>query len=195
MNIPTGRKFHQLTYKIQKKDIQVGTDIHIYAETKIKLSGQERWVFYRDYERISSKVFDGFRILDEKGHPLSAVVDPVHLWYRVDGRNYAFFSALAGVRGPGPEPRGLPSDVSDVVGQKASMWSSDGHSHSWYYAEDFAPIFVEHHITEDERKVHAKNILEYGSDGAMRAVLADYLGIDTNRELDNKFRFVFWFDN
>lgn len=182
----------------------MGADIHIYAEKKITMNYKDTWVYYRSYERISSKMFDSFRLVVGDCKVVEdAIPDPINLWYRVDGRHYDFFAALAGVRGLGPEPKGLPDDMSFVVKYKADSWGADGHSHSWYYAEDFLPIFLEHHTTPEERKEYAKDILENGSAFTMSKALDQYLGIDTyigeglNGSLyeTNAYRFVFWFDN
>jgi len=53
------------------------------------------------------------------------------------GRNYSLFAALAGVRGAGPSPRGLPDDVSNIVKDASDTWDCDGHSHSWITVDEF----------------------------------------------------------
>jgi len=63
------------------------------------------------------------------------------------GRYYAFFAALAGVRGPGPEPHGIPLNASEAFHYHADWYGEDGHSHSWERGEDFLALFkkVENH--------------------------------------------------
>jgi hypothetical protein len=58
------------------------------------------------------------------------------------GRNYDFFARLAGVRGEGPEPKGLPRDRSELTGYHLSEDDSDLHSHSWDTLEDFAWAWI-----------------------------------------------------
>lgn len=57
-------------------------------------------------------------------------------------RNYARFAALAGVRGNGPSPKGLPDDVSDSGMLHANEWGEDGHSHSYLPLKEAASIFL-----------------------------------------------------
>ncbi len=96
-------------------------------------------------------------------------------------RNYERFTALAGVRGEGPEPRGLPDDISDGVKLYRDEWSGDGHSDSWHTIKDAAQLFLE---TE-----YAK-ITDY-----MSAYPEGYY-FDIELEIyPGEYRVVFWFDN
>ena len=73
-------------------------------------------------------------------------------------RHYKRFAALAGVRGDGPEPKGIPADVSDSTKLFIDEWGADGHSHSWdtlpdaqriystvFYADETPPKFPAYH--------------------------------------------------
>ena len=59
-----------------------------------------------------------------------------------DGRHYAIFAILAGVRNyyhgitPISPPRGLPDDVSTIVLAESENWGMDGHSHSYFTLEE-----------------------------------------------------------
>lgn len=91
-------------------------------------------------------------------------------------RNYGRFAALAGVRGPGPKPKGLPDDCSDSVLMIAEDWGHDGHSHSWYTMDEAIDIWVDTDYVDN------------------------YMGIDPsyyyfNIDKPGQYRVVFWFDN
>ena len=61
--------------------------------------------------------------------------------YEVDGdRNYNLFSILAGTRGdclPLYNPRGLPSDISDMAKKEYEDWGADAHTPSWLTTQEF----------------------------------------------------------
>jgi hypothetical protein len=94
-------------------EFSMGCDIHCWAEAK-KPDGT--W-----------DVVPGIVTRDtEPGNPGEAV----------EGRNYALFALLAGVRNyddvvPLAEPRGIPHDGSDYYLKMVENWGGDGHSHSW----------------------------------------------------------------
>ena len=91
-------------------------------------------------------------------------------------RWYAFFSALAGVRGDGPEPKGLPSPRSLLTQLTVASWDSDGHSHSWETLENFSLIYVKvAGMDENEKTV-------------------EWL-TDTDKYDIDSYRVIFWFDN
>lgn len=170
----------------------MGADIHIYAERKLK---DGTWAMCKSYDSMNAKAFDNI-----DGSAAASTFGGL-LFHRARGRNYDFFAALAGVRGNGPEAMGLPEDVSPLVREESDRWDSDGHSHSWYMAEHFVPIFMEHKMSEQERtelvakKLEAKYHLDITA-----TVLTEYLGLDLpyNKEGDEDYsgiRFVFWFDN
>lgn len=98
-------------------------------------------------------------------------------------RNYLRFAALAAVRGEGPAPRGLPSDVSDTAGYDSECWDSDGHSHSWLTLKEAIPIFLEVRYKEGETR----------SEFALKYPASHFFDIEDDN-LDN-YRIVFWFDN
>lgn len=77
-------------------------------------------------------------------------------------RDYALFAILSGVRGPidsefTKDDRGLPPDVSALVGKAVAGWGSDMHSTGWYTVgelrtrswDDF-PDFKLNHLEELE---------------------------------------------
>lgn len=99
-------------------------------------------------------------------------------------RNYERFALLAGVRGDGPPPRGVPSDASDTTGLLIQEWGTDGHSHSWL------PL---------SEAVHVWSLTQSGMDKFSEDYPAVYFfGVDTSDGSGDKnenYRVVFWFDN
>jgi hypothetical protein len=91
-------------------------------------------------------------------------------------RDYRLFAALAGVRGDGPDPRGLPPDVSDTAKLDADEWSADGHSHSWLPLPEAFELFKR--FAEKEH-------------------YSPFTAFDLDEEPDEleEYRLVFWFDN
>jgi len=106
-----------------------------------------------------------------------------------DNRNYARFSALAGVRGDGPAPKGLPLDISDSVKLHVDDWEGDGHSHSWETIDKAAKIFLDTESNPDEYAM--RNPASYFFDlstKSCRCCGQEILSIDNHR-------IVFFFDN
>jgi hypothetical protein len=58
-------------------------------------------------------------------------------------RHYGRFAKLAGVRGDGPEAKGIPEDVSAEVSEHSENMGSDGHSHSWNDFDEALSIWRE----------------------------------------------------
>lgn len=93
-------------------------------------------------------------------------------------RNYARFNALAGVRGDGPKPIGVPFDASESTLLAVQGWGQDGHSHSWLPLKDAVKIFQE-------------------TDGLCKSWMDEeyYFGADFEGHPEIEWRLVFWFDN
>ena len=172
----------------------MGTDIHIYAERKLQ-DGQ--WAMERKFEGNSVKSFDVNP--EELSNNYSSWCRPT-----ISGRNYRFFAALAGVRGDGPDARGLPKDVSPFVAEEAISWGGNGHTHSWMSARELIPIFMRHKMPEEDVVKITKDRLDGTSPEELLAnVCSDYIGVHIPRKwtentesIDiDRVRFVFWFDN
>ena len=105
-----------------------------------------------------------------------------------DGRNYERFAALAGVRGDGPEPKGIPDDISDTVKYWIDFWSGDGHSHTWFPIKEAAKIFLNtkgRSPTENEIMYPFETIFNIDVDA-----LKQNFGVSKKN-----IRLVIWFDN
>lgn len=156
----------------------MGCDIHMVVERK----WGEKWVglhaapFMRTYSR------------ENETAPLTM---NFHGW-DIKNRNYEFFAKLAGVRGKGPEPRGVPDDASELTLMEVDYYGQDGHSHSWSMAQEFYDLFRE------SNEWLVVNSLE----GSVRVSIDDLLGVayidledeEEENAVDN-YRVVFWFDN
>ena len=115
--------------------------------------------------------------------------DGVHPFGRLGRRDYDFFARLAGVRGDGPEPNGVPSDASALTQRCVVRWEGDGHSHVHMTLREFVKRKI---ITDVTIADAAKSKLQGGDP------IAEYLGdcIDGDGiTLDDNTRVIAWFDN
>lgn len=99
----------------------MGCDIHLYAEKRVdgEWVSADAWEPNEDYPEESRRRVE---------------VDYGKRFYK-EGRDYALFGILAGVRcgnrEPIAAPRGMPEDASSEVRAECDVWASDGHTHSW----------------------------------------------------------------
>lgn len=108
-------------------------------------------------------------------------------------RNYQFFADLAGVRRPGPEPLGLPEDLSGMSRMYTNIWDGDGHSHSYASLQDFVTAWLVNNDNENIASLVKEKLK--GNDPVLEVVKK--LGICQYEEESriDKYRVVFWFDN
>jgi len=156
----------------------MGTDIHIVIERRWR----DKWVGVRSDH--------GFSRGSYRADTPSDWAAPA-----VGQRDYGFFSRLAGVRGDGPAPDGVPHDASDMALALLGGWDGDAHSMGHLPLAEFAmrwcagdPEFLANMTAErlagpDTMYSH---LLDRASIGAF-----DFYD-DTPVE---DFRVVFWFDN
>lgn len=142
----------------------MGCDIHLTVERKV----HEKWICVDTIccHNISSYYFK------DNDNSFSSIF-PVAL-----ERNYRRFAALAGVQGTGPEPRGLPDDISETTQLLINDYG--GHSHSWLPAQVAARIFLDTEsgkLTDYDKKYPSSYYFN----------IAD--------TVLNAYRIVFWFDN
>ena len=104
-------------------------------------------------------------------------------------RNYERFSALAGVRGDGPNALGEPKDPSPGTRAQIDGWDSDGHSHSHLPIMEFINICeTTHWIPDGESARDIRN--------ATFPELYEYwFGTTPKKDDPSLYRVVFWFDN
>lgn len=96
-------------------------------------------------------------------------------------RNYKRFAAIAGVRGDGPKPKGLPEDISDTTKHLVDYWGPDGHSHTWLSLQEAVNIFLETETAELESLA-----IEYPE--------SFYFDVFDDEE-PGEYRLIIWFDN
>jgi hypothetical protein len=127
----------------------MGTDIHLVIERKVK----DKWIgIYASNAGYYANL-------------------------RAEHRDYQFFGALANVRAVGPEPKGWPSDVSDLTHLIFSDVGKEGHSHSYYSAKEFCNIYNKIRKSEGGKKMSSYNILQIWPEDL------------------KKYRVLFYFDN
>ena len=112
-------------------------------------------------------------------------------------RNYQFFAALAGVRGDGPEPKGIPEDASGLSRMYIEGRDKDGHSHSYMPLKDFISTWLSVH--DDVLPIVTKEKLrgdtyraEYNK--VVRGLSMNTIWTYESEKIDD-IRVVFWFDN
>lgn len=145
----------------------MGCDIHMVLEHRYN----GKWVGMHDFPAISTKY---------AGNPPPSRL--TFAYWAVTGRRYALFADLAGVRGgPGPEPKGLPDDMSDLARMITDSWCADGHSFTWYTLDEALPIFAAHIAKDDLLSDDREYICE------------ELFGV--SRRHANEYRLIIWFDN
>lgn len=98
-------------------------------------------------------------------------------------RNYARFARLAGVRGDGPNPLGVPDDASELTKYLVHEWGGDGHSHSWIDLKEACVIWAETRNGGRE------------DDHPEKCPASYFFEVDGDPEEYEDYRLVFWFDN
>lgn len=140
----------------------MGTDIHAVVERR---RPDGRW--------IATRTLDCIIDVDGNEHRPAALE-----------RNYARFAALAGVRGDGPAPRGLPDDASDTARWLFKEFGD--HSPSWLPLDEATRIFA----MTDAGVFRFGSLPEFGTPGGGNDY---YFGVTSGEGPD--FRLVFWFDS
>ena len=94
----------------------MGCDIHVYLEKKFG----DKWIGVQEVRH-----FFHYPAPEEGKEPKKE-----YSWVGAKSRYDDLFATLAGVRGVGPDPKGLPDDASEMVLAVATHWQSDGHTHA-----------------------------------------------------------------
>lgn len=139
----------------------MGCDIHLSLEYRHPTFG---WVG-----------IDTFRGFNSEGYRMPPALN----------RNYRLFAALAGVRGEGPDPRGVPDDVSPLTKIQFEHWDGDGHSHSWLPLADAAREF-------NKRRWEAEKAPDPES---YRDKFPASFWFAVDDDNIDSYRLIFWFDN
>lgn len=169
----------------------MGCDIHMMVEKKVKTKKHgEVWATVNTLNAVYP---DGLVQVDKLND------SPYGHFYRIEMRNYNFFADIACVRGDGEyRDRGLPHDVAPLTLEFAESWGLDAHSSSYLYADEMIPLYIKHHLSDEEK---AKLVSDRMSGGlsdiqVFHLIMERHFNIAT-REEDNPqdYRFVFVFDN
>lgn len=151
----------------------MGCDIHIVLERKV---GEGPWLGLRELAFMN---IGGVRI------PCPA-----------RARNYTRFAALAGARGDGPEPKGMPVDASALALHLVDNWGSDGHSHSYIGLHDACKLWLatenDSWMPGDERDAEKERARRKERD---KEPAQFYFGLWSDEVEQHEHRLVYWFDN
>lgn len=150
----------------------MGCDIHVYLEKKFG----DKWIGVQEVRH-----FFHYPAPEEGKEPKKE-----YIWVGAKSRNYDLFAKLAGVRGDGPDPKGLPNDASEMVLAFAKHWESDGHSHSWCHISEYIEALL-----ASEREPGKVLLLDSVQ---KKDPYGYYFGMYEPEE-DEHYRVVFWFDN
>ena len=123
----------------------MGADIHMVLERSTKEFG---WVGIQTFASMS---IYNYAANEGKGR-----ID-TYCSIVARNRNYELFAKLAGVRGDGPEPKGLPDDASPLTLMKLSEENDDLHSHTWWMLEQALPLFAAPHLGAQLLEPNARN--------------------------------------
>lgn len=151
----------------------MGCDIHVVVEQR----HEGKWIGVHDCPPVRAR---------------GSNKEMTYAWHEIGDRNYTRFGLLAGVRSDGPEPRGFPSDASDLASIRGRSWHGDGHSHSWTTAYELIPIMMET-AGDKDRATLAAYLLD-SQRAAAEYVMHRWLAIDRSVDPED-VRIVYWFDN
>ena len=174
----------------------MGCDIHLVIESPVDEHHRtpgvpQEWKFVHDFPYLNAEMFAN----------LNPVEDSYSAWFTAKMRNYEFFAALAGVRGDGPAPNGLPADLAPQTQLLVDDWGTDGHSHTHYTGAEFAAIWGS---LEDSKAAYTAARLrdEVDPEGPApyetAAGYTDAYHVWCGRKLlgsDIDCRVIIWFDN
>jgi len=165
----------------------MGADIHMVLETKC---GPE-WVGVHSYPHALVAAYSR----GSNGELPERI--PGVTWPVVTERNYELFAKLAGVRGDGPEPNGVPEDVSQLARVSIARWGGDGHSHSHLSLQEFAKRYASCREVIGEataRRLEGEELLNIQKDAEVICT-GGYASERGEAGMDTDVRIVFWFDN
>ena len=176
--------FMEVDIKTDKGEILMGADIRFTIEHRDPHDGLG-WVgvFWSDafYSPPSYITPEEQRCRMDHG---------VHPFGRLGRRDYEFFARLAGVRGDGPEPNGVPPDASVMSQRCVLRCEGYGYSHGHMTLREFVKRKI---ISDDSLAEAAKSKLQGGD--PITEYLGDCVDGDNDITLDDNTRVVFWFDN
>jgi hypothetical protein len=166
----------------------MGADIHMVLEKRTKVRDKEAWVGVNAFPYVKATIY-AYDLAKQTYTSLHGYTQ-----WQVRGRNYALFAALAGVRGDGPTPKGVPYDASDLALMMIDSWADDGHSHTWMMMDEALPIFVMHGQFGPQAAA-VLSAFANGTDHALDAYMENFWSLNYDDEKLSDFRLILWFDN
>ena len=176
----------------------MGADIHMVLEKRATVRDREVWIGVNAFPYVTCQVHNQVK---GDGDRWASVVGRAS-WF-ADDRNYSLFAALAGVRGSGPDPKGLPDDASDLTLLMSDRWGDDGHSHSWMLMGEALPIFLANGQLGPASEAVVK-AMKTGTAVVNEDAFAHFWPLDERYDDEGEplgmeslddFRLCFWFDN
>jgi hypothetical protein len=150
----------------------MGADIHAYAEAKI----DSKWV---PCGRVIYECVE-YAPVSECPDTYKFIVDKVY-----DGRDYALFGKLAGVRGGTAiiKPRGFPDDASEKIRSHYDVWKGNAHTPTYWYLTE---------LIKHKRAL----CYTFGQYSGFREVIDTLIDVAKIYKIDRKdIRVICWFDS
>lgn len=165
----------------------MGCDIHMVVEKRHPELG---WVGLHNFPYATAEVV-GQKPGETKSDFLVG-----RLYWTPRQRNYDLFAEIAGVRGKGPEPRGIPDDASALARMEIEGWGGDGHSHTWLsLTEAIRPFGIAMLGDVEWAKLMADKVKGAPNWETVDKVLDRFgLGMNDDESTDD-YRLIIWFDN
>lgn len=166
----------------------MGCDIHFVIERKF----EDGWI---GVYATGSGVRPAFHYWDRtnpNGKNLYITNANGYMGPKLAERNYSFFAALAGVRGDGPEAKGMPKDASELSHAMGEEWNSDGHSHSYDTLVDFVLAYLRSSDSAEVAKAVAEKLIDPEFLGKK---IFELVGTYSDEGTPDDYRVVYWFDN
>ena len=159
----------------------MGCDIHLVLEQK---NNDGNWVGLHGF------TWDILFATTAKRHMIT---------FPARDRNYERFAALAGVRNDGingyPQPKGMPSDASELAIMYGNVEGGDTHSHTWYLLDEATKIFTRTEQTKIN-PVSAMVAAKMMNQPQPPQPSEMFFGIDPYDGVPlTDYRLIIWFDN
>lgn len=164
----------------------MGADIHMVLERR----WEDKWVGVNAFPYVKGTIYDWPTKDDAPSR--GAATGSIH--WPTTSRNYDLFAALAGVRGYGPTPRGVPEDASDLALMEIEGWGSDGHSHTFMLLSEALPLFVQHGQFGTPDKAVLKAFAR-GTSAPLIEAAEFFYSPTMDGDTPDNYRLIMWFDN
>lgn len=174
----------------------MGCDIHMQLERRVVIDSYPEGI-WQNANQFTGIPLEGVWISSKEPIPSRYFNEHSFAWWNIERRNYEFFAALAGVRGDGPDPKGLPEGVSPMTQAYIDSWGADGHSHSWGYADEIMSLYFKFGLKDKVVSEVTERILKGDFGPHKWAYLMDRFvhSMPTDPQKPTDWRFIYFFDN